>query len=102
MGTERIIPIGARTHPQKTIERKTTSVDKLRPLPISFGSMILPTTICTTTKPRTVRRADPTPNWTRARRTTGQGSNDCANIRHIVQQKRERSPEHRIIDPECK
>src|SRR5512136_1962949 len=97
MGTERIIPTGPRTHPQKTNDRKTTSVDKLRPLPVSFGSMILPTTICTTTKPRTVRRADPTPNWTRARRATGKAA---ANIGDIVQKKRECPPEHRIIDPQ--
>ena len=49
-------------------------VDKLMPLPVSFGSMILPTTTCTTAKPRTVRRADPTPNWTSARRATGKAA----------------------------
>lgn len=56
--------------PEKTKEKKTTRVDKLRPLPASFGSMILPRTIWTTTKPRTVRRADPALNWTRAGRAT--------------------------------
>ena len=45
--TERSMPIGPRTHPQKTRETKTTRVERPRPLPMNLGSMMLPKRVFT-------------------------------------------------------
>ena len=47
-GIDNIIPTGPSTHPQKTSERKTTSVERPSPLPMYLGSTILPITMLKT------------------------------------------------------
>ena len=42
-GTDSNIPTAPKTHPQKTSERNTTSVDRPKPRPMKRGSITLPT-----------------------------------------------------------
>ena len=58
------MPIGPSTQPQKTKDKNTTKIDRPNPIPINFGSRILPIIVFIVIYPANTTIASINPSWT--------------------------------------